>query len=124
MRQNNKKVDILTIIVIVLIIAGILLKAILPENNETVSNSGSAQQEELTYKNYIGKKIGILTGSSFEVPSFEYFPDSEYIYYESLSDLIMALQRNKIDCFINIILISVIYLKRSIINFIESISDD
>ena len=100
MRQNNKKVDILTIIVIVLIIAGILLKAILPENNETVSNSGSAQQEKLTYKNYIGKKIGILTGSSFEAPSFEYFPDSEYIYYESLSDLIMALQRNKIDCFI------------------------
>ena len=54
----------------------------------------------LSYKDYIGKRVGILTGSSFEEPTFEFLPDSEYFYFDSFSDLIMALAKNKIDCFI------------------------
>ena len=44
--------------------------------------------------------MGIHTGSIFEQLSFEYFPDSEYLYYETTSDLIAALVNDKIDCFI------------------------
>ena len=54
----------------------------------------------LSYKDYVGKRVGILTGSSFEQPTFEFLPDSEYFYFDSFSDLIMALTNNKIDCFI------------------------
>jgi len=32
----------------------------------------------LSYKDYVGKRVGILTGSSFEQPTFEFLPDSEH----------------------------------------------
>ncbi|MBQ9482947.1 MAG: ABC transporter permease subunit [Ruminiclostridium sp.] len=49
---------------------------------------------------YNGKRIGIVTGSSFEQPTLVNFPDSTYFYYDSLSDLILALQQNNIDGFV------------------------
>ncbi len=52
------------------------------------------------YTDYVGKRIGILTGSSFEEPTLEFFPNSEYLYLDSASDLVMALIQNKIDGFV------------------------
>ncbi|MCR5321741.1 MAG: transporter substrate-binding domain-containing protein [Lachnospiraceae bacterium] len=46
------------------------------------------------------KKIGIITGTSFEEPTFEYFPDAQYLYYNSYSDIGEALKSGKIDGFV------------------------
>jgi len=104
MRKNTKKVDIIIIAVILLLIAGGILLALLPQKEQQDENTITADIDGdgiITYKDYIGKRIGILTGSSFEEPTFDYLPDSEYLYYDTLSDLILALKQNKIDCFIS-----------------------
>ncbi len=49
---------------------------------------------------YNGKRLGIVTGSSFEKPTLETFPDSSYFYFDNISDLIMALRQDKIDGFV------------------------
>ncbi|MBR1444261.1 MAG: transporter substrate-binding domain-containing protein [Firmicutes bacterium] len=61
----------------------------------------AADDKQITYENYIGKKVGILKGSSFEEDTLKYLHDSEYCYYDSLSDLLLALSQSKIDCFIH-----------------------
>ena len=72
------------------------------ENNEAVSSAAAsapagAASGEPTYTEYNGRKIGIKPGSSFEPITFEYFPDSEYFYFEATGDIIAALQNKKID---------------------------
>ena len=62
--------------------------------------NGSPEVNEPDYAEYDGKKIGILTGSSFEDVTLEKFPNSEYIYFENNSDLILALEQHKIDAFV------------------------
>ncbi len=42
-----------------------------------------------------------MTGSSFETPTLEHFPKSQYLYFDTISDMIMALQQNKIDGFVH-----------------------
>lgn len=103
MRNNTKKVDIIIIAVIILLIAGGILLALLPQNEQQAENTISAEtggDGNITYNDYKGKRIGILTGSSFEDATFEFLPDSEYLYYDTLSDLILALKQNKIDAFL------------------------
>ena len=56
---------------------------------------------EPDYTEYIGKRIGIQTGSASEDVTFEKLPNSEYVYFENISDLILALQQNKIDAFVD-----------------------
>ena len=61
--------------------------------------SKSEAPNEPDYTDYIGKRVGIQTGSSFESMTFEKFPDSEYLYFDTFSDLITALANDKIDGF-------------------------
>ena len=60
----------------------------------------AASSSEPSYTEYNGRRMGIKTGSSFEPITLEYFPDSEYMYFDSSSDLIAALQNDKIDGFL------------------------
>ena len=105
MRKKAKKVDIIIIAVILLMIIGGIVLTVLPQKNQhqQTGNTTVAADTDgdgtVTYKDYIGKRIGIKTGSSFEAITFEYFPDSEYVYMESTSDLAVALEQNKIDAF-------------------------
>ncbi|MBP5330797.1 MAG: ABC transporter permease subunit [Lachnospiraceae bacterium] len=99
MRKNNKKVDVIIVIVILLILAGIILKLVLPEGSGTGSSSAN-KDVPTSYRDYNGKRLGILTGSSFEQPTFEFFPDSEYFYYDNVSDMVMAIKQDKIDGFL------------------------
>ena len=107
MRKKAKKVDIIIIAVILLMIIGGTVLAVLPQKNQhqQTGNTTVAADTDgdgtVTYKDYIGKRIGIKTGSSFEAITFEYFPDSEYVYMESTSDLAVALEQNKIDAFVD-----------------------
>ena len=104
MRKNTKRVDIIIITVILLLIAGGILLSLLPQNEQQDRAAVSSDTDGdgiITYKDYKGKRVGILTGSSTEETTFEFLPDSEYYYFDSRSDLIAALTKNKIDCFID-----------------------
>lgn len=86
------------VIIAVLLAAVIAIPLIMMIKDKTSANSSSS--ETMTATDYIGKRIGIRTGSSFEEKTFKLFPDSEYSYYDTNSDLIIALQNNKIDAFL------------------------
>ena len=42
-------------------------------------------------------KIGVLTGSSFDLLAKEYFPDAEKLYYINITDLLLNLKQERID---------------------------
>ena len=69
------------------------------DNTAAPSNVSVLKEDEL-YKAFDGKKIGIHTGSSFEQPTFDLLPNGEYSYYDTTSDLVLALQQGKIDAFL------------------------
>lgn len=103
MRKNTKKVDIIIIAVILLLIAGGILLALLPQNEQQSESTVSADTDgdgSITCKDYIGKPLGIMTGSAFEPTTLEKFPDSEYLYFNTYSDLNTALIEHKIDGYV------------------------
>ena len=45
-------------------------------------------------------KIGVLTGSSHDKTAQELFPNAERVYFNNMSDMILAVEQGKIDCFL------------------------
>ena len=45
-------------------------------------------------------KIGVLTGSSHDKTAQEIFPNAERVYFNNMSDMILAVEQGKIDCFL------------------------
>ncbi|MBR5089883.1 MAG: ABC transporter permease subunit [Ruminiclostridium sp.] len=101
MRRNTKKIDIIIVIVLLLIVAGIVLLFVKANSDEAYTAPDSQSFRAKSYEEFNGKNLGIITGSSFEQPTLELFPDSHYFYFDNTSDLIMALQQNKIDGFVH-----------------------
>jgi len=67
------------------------------------SLSGCASKETNIYttpQDLNGQKIGVLTGTVFEDTAKQHFPDSEIVYFATLSDEITALKDRKIEGFI------------------------
>ncbi len=96
MKKKTLKTDIIIIVVLALLIA------LAVWHFSSGDPSGGGQDTSFkasSYTDYIGKRVGILTGSSFEATTLECLPDSQYFYYDTLSDLTLALLNNKIDCF-------------------------
>lgn len=62
--------------------------------NEEIGSDGESKISDLS-----GKKIGILTGSIQAVMMPELVPDATYLEFNTLSDLIVALNSKKIDAF-------------------------
>ena len=52
------------------------------------------------WQDYNGKRIGVLTGTLMEDVAKEYFPDSEYFYFNSYPDCNSALLAGKIDAYL------------------------
>ena len=52
------------------------------------------------YTAYNGKRIGVLTGPLMEDAAHEYFPDSEYLLFNTYPDCITALLTGKIDAYL------------------------
>ena len=44
-----------------------------------------------------GMRIGVITGTTFDMVAMEKFPDSETVYYNNVSDMPLALQTGKVD---------------------------
>lgn len=52
------------------------------------------------WQDYNGMRIGVLTGTLFEDAARKYFPDSEYLYFNSYPDCNAALLAGKIDAYL------------------------
>lgn len=67
------------------------------KNNASTETAVFSSTED--YQRYFtsGKKLGVTTGTIFDVMSSELFPDAQLLHYNTASDLIVALNAGKID---------------------------
>ncbi|MBQ1537239.1 MAG: transporter substrate-binding domain-containing protein [Ruminococcus sp.] len=97
MKKNTIKTDIIIVIVLVLAAAAVILVRSAHKKQDSKALSAAQNGTAMTPADYNGRKIGILTGSAFEKLTEEHFPDSEYSYYNNVSDMAEALGKGKID---------------------------
>ena len=84
--QMLKIKKILPIFLLIAMIAGAL----------TGCSNGKTQSFQ-SMEDYEEARIGVLTGSSFDLLAKEYFPKAEKLYYMNIADLILNLKQEKID---------------------------
>ncbi|MBQ8964202.1 MAG: transporter substrate-binding domain-containing protein [Clostridia bacterium] len=61
---------------------------------------GAQAAPAVRWQDYNGKRLGVLTGPLMEDAAAEYFPDSEYLIFNSYPDCIAALLAGKIDAYL------------------------
>ena len=96
-----KKTD--RIIIIIMLVLAVLLPVRYIFRTTGIGHKqpeNSGKEAGLTYEDYNGKKIGILTGTNMEKESFYYFPDSEYFYYDGYPNMNTALENGVIDAYL------------------------
>ena len=59
-----------------------------------------ASDGTVSWQDYNGKRLGVLVGPLMEDTAAEFFPDSEYLYFDSYPDCAAALLTGKIDGFL------------------------
>ena len=101
MKKNTKRTDIIILAVLIVLIAAGILFAVLQNDGSNGGNAQPASAGPVSYTDYNGKRLGIITGSSFEQVTLDNFPDSEYLYFNSTSDTAAALSQGKIDGFLS-----------------------
>ena len=95
-----KKTDFIIIAVVLLLTAIVIASAVVGRERTGEGAGVSASDKNVTYQDYNGRKIGILTGTNMEAESFRYFPDSEYLYFDGYPNMNAALQTGKIDAYL------------------------
>ena len=91
-----RKTDYIILAVLLALVIGtvcLVLHGANQSDADTVESQTSSR--EISYTDFDGKRFGIKTGSGFEPVVLQTFPNSEYFYFDSLSDEIVALQANK-----------------------------
>ena len=73
----------LRIIISILVLASGLLAGCTVKNNAASTEDGTA-----SWRDYNGKRLGVLVGPLMEDAAKEYFPDSEYLIFNSYPDCI------------------------------------
>ena len=68
---------------------------------DTASSSAKENPEAVRWQNYNGKRLGVLVGPLMEDTAAEFFPDSEYLLFNSYPDCAAALLAGKIDGFLS-----------------------
>ncbi len=97
--KKLKKADRIIILVLVLIaVAAAILRNIPSVRQKPLIENAAGKK--LTYNDYNGRKIGILTGTNMEAATFQYFPDSEYLYFDGYPNLNEALSRGIVDAYL------------------------
>ena len=108
MTKKLKKADYIIIAVLAVLILLVVIIGMFSgksgdkkaSSGTNAGNSGTAFTKEVDYTDYQDKKIGIITGTSFEAPTLEFFPNAQHLYYNSYSDISAALKAGKIDGFL------------------------
>ena len=71
--------------------------AVMVRDDGTTQESASGT---VHWQDYNGKKLGVLVGPLMEDAAKEFFPDSEYLLFDSYPDCVTALLTGKIDGFL------------------------
>ena len=78
----------------------LLLMALIPARAEDAASAGQDSGAAYTSLAQLAdKRIGIPSGTSFDLVVGNRFPKAKLMYYNNQSDLLMALAKNKIDAF-------------------------
>ena len=67
---------------------------------DMASAAPAPTQREIRWQDYNGRRIGVLTGPLMEDAAAKFFPDSEYLLFNSYPDCAAALLADKIDGFL------------------------
>ena len=67
---------------------------------DPAASPGGQTPDEISWRDYNGKRIGVLTGPLMEDTAAAFFPDSEYLLLDSYPDCAAALLAGKIDAFL------------------------
>ena len=65
-----------------------------------LDDSISEESGEKTLADFAQAKMGVITGSSHDGTAKQYFPDAQRVYFNSVADMIIAVEQEKIDCYI------------------------
>ena len=98
--MNTAKRTDRIIILVLLVLAGCIAAGIISGSMNGRGDHSESAVEKVTYEDYIGKKIGILTGTNMEQESFRFFPDSEYYYFDNYPNMNAALENGVIDAYL------------------------
>ena len=97
--STAKRTDRIIILVLLLIAVLIAVRVITGRKTGSAAGTGGSSHQ-VTYQDYNGKKIGIMTGTNMEKESFHYFPDSEYFYFDGYTNINTALETGTIDAYL------------------------
>ena len=64
------------------------------------AESDTSSEEFKTLADFETARIGIMTGSSHERTAKELFPDAKRVYFNTVSDMVLATEQGKIDGYI------------------------
>ena len=96
--KTISKTNRIIIAVLFLILAAALIS--MAGGKTDVSSSPDLSGSNVTYNDYNGKTIGILTGTNMESESFRFFPDSKYLYFDGYPNLNAALLNGVVDAYL------------------------
>ncbi len=96
--KKASRTDRIIVIVLLMIAAAVFAAIFKGETDHDFPSEPTPS--EVTYSDYNGKKIGILTGTNMEAESFRFFPDSEYLYFDGYPNLNAALLNGVIDAYL------------------------
>ena len=99
--KKFKKTDFIAIIVLLTVTFAVICLKLLTGNSDTGVNGSLQKAVSPEDFNTDGKVLGIRTGSAFEIPTKTNFHKSQYLYFDTDSDLITALYTGKIDGYLN-----------------------
>ena len=100
MNKTARRVDIITVVLLVLIVAAAVVNRLTNADRAMGESPVTAASGTLSPEDMNGRNIGILSGTNMEEESFRQFPDSKYFYYNGYPDLNTALLNGNIDAFL------------------------
>ena len=87
--------------IILIVLAAALLLAVLLQNLGARKKTGQQDPAHtVTWQDYQGRKIGVLSGTNMEEAAKKFFPQSEYFYYKGYPDMNAALEAGIIDAYL------------------------
>ena len=92
--KKLKKTDYVIIAVLAALIACAAAWIVLGREKSGGTVRADEPEKTVSYEDYNGKRIGIITGSSFEQIAKNKFPDSECFYFNNYTDMAAALAQS------------------------------
>ena len=87
--------------IILIVLAAALLLAVLLQSLGVRKKTGQQDPAHtVTWQDYQGRKIGVLSGTNMEEAAKKFFPQSEYFYYKGYPDMNAALEAGIIDAYL------------------------